>query len=141
MATSTTNPNPTPKVAKFPQTEIFWSDGTKFNGFCLISLVPPIYNGITYTEADFGLMYPSETLPQFSMIPIQNGRLNSSLGLYFNADISPVGTSYISRWYDTTKRLIAGPSGAFIVAENPMTGLAIPNLPAPSTGGDAPTPN
>lgn len=130
-----------PRVGKFPQTGINWSDGSAFNGFLLVSLVPPTGSGGTYTEGNFGLVYPAEQLPPFAVIPIQQGLLNSSLGLYFNADISPPNTTYIARWYDTTKRLISGPSSAFSVTADPISTLVIPTLTAPSAGGTAPTPN
>ncbi len=130
----------TPRVGKFPSTLIQWSDSTNFNGFILISFVPPI-SGTTYTETDYGMISPTETLPQFAIIPIADGRINQSLGLFYNADISPPASTFIARWYDTTKRLISGPSSAFSVTTDPITTLTIPTLTAPSTGGTPPTPN
>lgn len=129
-----------PRSAKFSQTEITWSDGSKFNGFCLISLVPPILSAVTYTEADFGLVYPSQTLPAFATIPIQNGKLNSSLGLYYNEDISPPNTTYLSRFYDTTKRLVGAVGSPFTVSSDPIE-LVLPTLTVPSSGGSPPVPN
>ncbi len=134
-------PTTTPRIAKFPQTTISWTTGDTFNGFLLVSLVPATLSGTTYTEGDYGYVYPSEQLPPFAIIPIQAGLLNSSLGLYFNEDISPPNTTYIARWYDTTKRLISGPSAAFSVTTDPISTLTIPTLTAPSAGGSPPVPN
>lgn len=134
-------PNTSPRIAKFPSTTITWDNGSNFNGFILISLVPPILSAITYTEGDFGFISPTEKLPPFAVIPIQNGLINQGLGLYFSLDISPPNTTYIARWYDTTKRLISGPSSAFSVTTDPISTLTIPALTAPSAGGTAPVPN
>lgn len=129
-----------PRSGKFPQTQITWSDGSIFNGFLLVSLVPPILSAISYTEGDFGLTYPTAQLPPFATIPIQNGQLNSNLGLFYNADISPPNTTYIARWYDTTKRLVSGPGSPFTVDSDPIA-LTIPSPTVPSSGGTPPVPN
>lgn len=134
-------PTTSPRIAKFPSTTIQWSDATNFNGFILISLVPSTLSGTTYTEGDFGYISPTEVLPAFAVIPIQNGLINQSLGLYFSVDISPPNTTYIARFYDTTKRLISGPSVAFSVTADPISTLTIPSLTTPSAGGTAPVPN
>ncbi len=129
-----------PRTGKFAQTTVTWSNGLNFNGFLLVSLVPPILSAVTYTEGDYGLTYPAETLPAFATIPIQNGLLNSNLGLFYNEDISPPNTTYIARWYDTTKRLVSGPGSPFSVDSDPIV-LTIPTPTAPTSGGTAPTPN
>ncbi len=132
--------NTSPRIGKFPTTTVAWSDGSAFNGFALVGLIPATDGVTSYTEGDFGLMFPSERLPAFSIIPISNGLFNASLGLYYNADISPINTTYNLRYYDTTKRLIAGPSSPFTVSADPVVLPAL-TLTAPITGGTAPTPN
>ncbi len=131
---------PSPRVGHFPQTTIQWSSGDNFNGFCLIAFIPPLGGGGTYLETDLGLIDPSDKLPQFANCPIQNGLLNASLGLYFNADISPPNSTYTASFYDTTKRRIAGPGSPFTVTTDPFS-LTIPTLVAPTTGGVAPSPD
>lgn len=127
---------PTPRTGHFPQTTIKWSSGDSFNGFCLIAFIP----SVGYTETDLGLIDPADKLPQFANVPISNGLLNSSLGLYYNADISPPGSTYTASFYDTTKRLISGPGSPFSVTTDPLS-LTIPTLTVPVAGGTAPIPD
>ncbi len=130
------------RIGLFPQVQIFWDDAvTVFNGFALFGLIPPTLQSVSYEEGDFGLTYPSETLPQFAKVPIVNGYLNGSTGLYYNEDISPPNTTYNVRFYDTTKRLIVGPSDPFTVASNRINSIPAPVLETPSAGGDAPSPD
>lgn len=131
----------TPRIGHFPTTQVTWSDGTLFNGFCLVAFVPSTNADGTYTEINFGHASPTEKFPQFAPIPIVEGLYNPSLGLYYNQDISPPGSTYIARYYDTTKRLIAGPSIAFSVASDPISTLPAATLTVPTSGGTAPTPN
>ncbi len=135
------NPGNNPRIGLFPQVQIFWDNGGPFNGFCLVGLIPPILDAVTYLEGDFGLAYPTDPLPQFAIIPIINGYFNGSVGLYYNEDISPPNTTYNARFYDTTKRLIAGPSPAFTVASNPIDSIPSPSLPIPQAGGTPPSPD
>lgn len=131
----------TPRIGKFLQTPLQWSNGTNFNGFLLIAFVPSTGAGGTYTEVDFGHADPAEKFPQFAVVPIQEGLYNSSLGLYYNEDMSPPGSTYIARYYDTTKRLIAGPTVAFSVTSDPITTIPSVTLTVPTSGGTAPTPD
>lgn len=130
-----------PRVGKFPTTTLNWSNGVHFNGFALLALIPPTDGTVSYTEGDFGLIDPTEPLPQFAQIPISDGLFNSALGLYYNADISPPNTTYNLSYYDTTGRLIAGPSAAFSVSTAVIDNLPVLTLPVPSAGGTIPTPN
>ncbi len=134
------NPVPTPRTAKFPSTEILWSDGSKYNGFALLGFIPPKDGSYYYSVVDYGNASPTEQLPQFAVVPIINGQFNGSVGLYYSADTAVPGMQYNISFYDTTKRLIAGPSAAFTVDTDPIT-LTIPTLTAPSTGGTPPTPD
>lgn len=131
----------TPRIGKFPTTTVIWSDGTLFNGFALISYVPATGGAGTYTETDFGRTSPAEQLPQFAMVPIIDGLYNTALGLYFNAEISPPGSTYIARIYDTTKRVIGGPTAPFTVTTDPINSIPSMTLTVPTSGGTAPTPN
>ncbi len=131
-----------PRIAKFPQSPtIQWSDGTNFNGFCLIGYIPPTDGVTSYTQTDYGKQSPAEILPTFAVIPIVDGLYNASLGLFWNADISPPNSTYNARYYDTTKRLIAGPSVAFSVTSDPISTIPAATLTVPIAGGTAPTPD
>ena len=138
---SDSNSGSNPRIGLFPQVQLLWTDGMPFNGFVLVGLIPPILDSVTYTEGDYGLAFPTDPLPQFAIIPIINGYLNQSVGLYYNADISPPNTTYNARFYDTTKRLIAGPSPAFTVNSSPINSIPSPLLEVPSPGGTPPTPD
>src|SRR5437899_2070819 len=127
MATTITSP----RIGHFPTALVSWSDGTLFTGFALCALIPPV----GYSEVDSGLQDPAETLPQFAVIPIVNGSFNSSLGLYYSADLNPPGMTYNISFYTTTKKLIAGPSVAFSVTADPITTITIPTLTVPVAGG------
>ena len=130
-----------PRVGLFPQGRILWSDGKPFNGFALFGLIPPTADGISWLEGDLGLSFPTVTLPQFAKVPIVKGYLNSSCGLFYNEDISPPETTYNVRFYDTTKRLIDGPSAAFTVTTNPINSIPEPTLTTPNPGGTLPSPD
>ena len=135
------NTSGNPRIGQFPQAQLLWTNDVPFNGFALIGLIPPILDSVTYTEGDYGLSMPTDALPQFAIIPIINGYFNGSVGLYYNEDISPPNTTYNARFYDTTKRLIAGPSPAFTVASNPIDSIPNPTLDAPEAGGTPPSPD
>jgi len=127
------------RIGKFPQDRLLWDNGANFNGYAWISVIPGD-NECEYTTGQTGNSFPAETLPQFSVIPIVEGRYNSSLGLFYNADISPPGSTYIARFYDTTQCcLIAGPTDPFIVDSNPIDSIPAVTLPTPTEGGTAPT--
>lgn len=130
-----------PRIGKFPGTTLNWSNGVHFNGFALFALIPPTDGTVSYPEGDFGLIDPTETLPQFAQVPISDGLFNSALGLFYNADISPPNTTYNLSYYDTTGRLIAGPSASFSVTVDPISTLPTLTLPVPSAGGTIPVPN
>lgn len=128
-------------MGKFPTTSVAWSDGTLFNGFALIGYIPSTGTGGTYTEIDYGHASPTEKLPQFAVIPVVEGVYNQSLGLYYSEDCSPPGMTYNLRMYDTTKRLITGPTAAFSVTTDPISTIPSFTLTVPTSGGTAPTPD
>ncbi len=140
MPDQNTNPTP-PRVAKFPTTDVTWSDGTtKFNGFALIGFIPPIRSAVTYTENDFDNAMPAEALPNFAIIPIIQGQFNGSCGLFWTTDAAPPGLTYNISYYDTTGRLVSTVSSPFTVTADPIS-LPSQTLTIPTSGGVAPTPN
>ena len=137
---------PPQRVANFSGTPtITWSNGANFNGFAAIALVPPTVDGSSaqsWPKVTLGNVSPAQQLPPgFAMIPIQNGKLPTQLGLYFNADLNPPNTQYVAYYYDSALVGIAGPSSFFTVTANPVSLPAVV-LPSPvTTGAVGPTPD
>ena len=138
---------PAPRVALFSGAQqFFWSDNTTpFSGFCLIGLILPQGGSPTtqWAEVDYGNLYPSIKLPLFQRIPIVDGALNDSCGLFYNSDVTPPGSQYLAWYYDATGRQIAGPTANFTVTSANSTGFTPPllTLPLPSGLGPAPVPD
>lgn len=126
-------------IAKFPTSTVTWSDGTNFNGFALVGLVMPT-SGTDWSFVARGSMSSGQKLPVFAMIPIVDGLFNTSLGLYFNADIEPPNSKYVYWFYDSTRRQIAGPSALFSVTADPIVLPAL-TITAPTAGSTIPTPD
>ena len=136
-------PVPLPSIVLFNQNTIYtWSTAQKFNGFVLIGLVDPSDGVTPWSATAYGNLYPSLPLPTWSRVPIVNGVLNNSCGLFPNDQITPPGSAYIAYFYDATGRQIAGPSVTFTVAVGAATvTIPTPTLTAPSTLGPSPTPD
>lgn len=129
----------TPRVGKFNQSQIFqWSNGVNFNGAAIIALTRPTQDGTAATawiSVNYGDTDENLPLPQsFARIPIQDGKLDDSLGLFYNEDITPPETQYVHYIIDSTLRIIAGPGTLFTVNSESVT-LPSLTLPAPVTAG------
>jgi hypothetical protein len=129
----------TPRIGKFDQSQIFqWSDGTNFNGAAIIGLTRPTADGtpqtawinVNYGDTDENLPLPTS----FALIPIQDGKLDDALGLFYNEDITPPNTQYVHYIIDSTMRIIAGPGNLFTVNSATVT-LPLLTLNAPLTNG------
>jgi hypothetical protein len=127
------------RIAKFPTSTVTWSNGQNFNGWALVGLVMPT-SGTDWSFVARGDMAPGQKLPVFAMVPIVDGLFNTSLGLYFNADIDPPNSQYVYWFYDSTRRQVAGPSSLFTVTADPLTLPAL-TLTVPSAGATLPVPD
>lgn len=140
-------PVPAPRVALFSgNQQFFWNDvnTTPFNGFVLIALIPPkIGAGTPWAQLDYGNLSPSIELPLWQRIPIIDGQLNSSCGLFLNTDIVPPGSTYVAWYYDSTGTQVAGPTSQFTVTSVGSNSFTPPilTLTAPTTAGANPTPD
>jgi hypothetical protein len=74
------------------------------------------------------------------MIPIDQGRFNDSIGVYYNTDITPPNTTYIAYYYDANRNPIAGPSSPFSVTSDTFTPPAL-TLLTPADSAAAPVPD
>jgi hypothetical protein len=123
-----------------------WTDGTLFNGFVLIGLALPTASGTQFLGVRYGNAGISEAIPQFTKIPVTDGLLSTSCGLFYNADLTPPGSQYVGWTYipngptaGGTCRMIAGPTATFEVDEPTFT-LPSMTLTVPTTGS-VPTPD
>jgi len=129
-----------PQVGKFDQSvTVQWSNGSNFDGFILVGLVPPT-NVTDWAEIGISGYYPPQRVPVFARVPIVDGKFDSTAGLFFNADLEPPNTRYVAWYYDITRRQIAGPSSQFQVTADPFTPPSL-TLTAPSAGSTNPTPD
>lgn len=134
-------PVPAPRIALCDGTvNITWSDGSAFNGFILVNLIPPTDGVTQWSEVDYGNLYPGLRLPIYQRIPIIDGQLNTSCGLYYNVDLVPPGSVYQAYFYDSTGRKIAGPSANFTVSSSPFQ-PTVPSLTVPTGPGSGTTPD
>ncbi len=135
----------TPRKATFSQTQTFtWSTGQAFNGAAIVGVVIPTTGGTTetvYPEINYGNVPENYPLPKgFARIPIDDGKLHSNLGLFYNSDITPPNTQYVHYIIDSTNKLVAGPGALFTVSASPIT-LPTLTLTSPvTTNAVAPVP-
>lgn len=135
----------TPRISKFSQTQNFtWSNGDLFNGAAIIALVIPTQDGTSATvwpDANYGDTDILLTLPKsFARVPINDGKLNDTLGLFYNADITPPNTQYVHYITDSNNKVVAGP-GALFTASSGFITLPTLTINAPiSTGAVIPVP-
>lgn len=131
MSTATT----LPRVALFSTGHTFqWTSGQNFNGFLLVNLLVPTRASGTFTwpSLDYGNQSSNLELPLFQKIPIVQGLLNNSCGLFLNADIVPPGSQYRCWYYDASGTVIAGPSSNFEVTSQEAITPPILTLTAPT---------
>jgi hypothetical protein len=127
-----------PRIALMNANTVYkWADGTLFNGFILIQLIPPV----GYTQVEFGNIYPTIALPLWQIIPIQVGQANPACGCFLNSDITPTGSVYNASYYDATKTLIAGPTSIFTVLTQDALTPPLLTLTNPTTPGTPSTPD
>jgi len=145
MSSQANTPVPPPIVVKFStSTQYVWTSpaNTPFNGFALIELIPPTDGTTAYSFCDYYNLGPSITLPNWSQIPVVNGYLDASSGLFANSQMVPPNSKYRFYWYDATGRQISGPSSNFTVATTDST-VNLPTLPitAPTLTGTTTNPD
>ena len=134
------------RKALFSQAQTFsWSNGDLFNGAAIIGLVVPTLSGTAATvwpQVNYGETFDNVPLPKsFAKIPITEGKLDSSLGLFYTSEMTPPNIQYIHYIMDSTNKVIAGPGTLFNVTSSPVT-LPTLTLTVPSqTNAVAPVPD
>lgn len=127
------------RTSKFDQSQVFqWDNGDLFNGGAIIALTVPTVDGLSATawlSVNLGDVWQKIPLPlNFAFVPIKDGKLSDTLGLFYNEDITPPNTQYIHYIVDATRKLIAGPGIVFTVNSDTTT-LPTLVLPEPEIPG------
>jgi hypothetical protein len=113
-----------------------WSDGTPFNGWALLLLVPP--DG--YSQMFLADIWPRVRLPLRLAVPITNGAFNQNCKVWYNADLEPPNSKWVIYWLDYTGTTIASPasmSDAFTVSTETHN-VTPPTLTAPTAEASLP---
>lgn len=128
--------NSNPRVAKFDGNQtITWSNGSPFNGFALIGIVLPTSGGTPWAYVSPGDNYPGAAVPTFQYASINDGKLNTQAGVFYNEDLSPPNSKYAVWYYDLTGRPIGNVAGQFY-ATAPTVTLPTTTLTAPAEGSN-----
>lgn len=117
---------------------ITWSDGTTFEGFCLLGLVPPTVLGSSATKFYAKFKEHKTEIPQWLTLRVRNGVIDARTKVRYNTSISPPNTQYVCYFVDISGTIIATNS-LFTVTDSPYT-LVEPTLTVPTAGATAPTP-
>jgi hypothetical protein len=118
---------PTPRISKLSGT-VQWDDGVNFDGYVKVAVSFP--SGWTTLFKKSNTSITPVKLPEWSVIPIEDGTFSQELGLFYNSDMSPHNTKYTATYYDKTLKLISGPGSTF-TASSETTAVPIPTLTAP----------
>jgi hypothetical protein len=106
-----------------------WSDGVNFDGYVKVEVVFP--TGWTNL---FKKTSPTGTtpvkLPEWCVIPIEDGSFLQEVGLYYNSDMTPHNTKYQATYYDKTLTQVGATTATFSVTSDTTT-PPIPTLTAP----------
>lgn len=131
-----------PRIAKFDSSVVIeWSDGTLFSGYLYIALIAPTYGGSDdATSIEVKNFAPPCQVPNRIPVPVKDGKINGSCGLFYNADLRPPNTRYEYCLFDTTKRQVTSFSTPFLVTADPVT-LPVLTPTAPTYGSNVPQPN
>ncbi len=123
-----------------PSGTVLWSDGSSFDGMLGIGIKGMVDGGgAAWPSTVLGNRSIRRILPIWAPIDIVEGQFDSNGGVFFNEDLTPPGTQYIASYFDTTGKLVAGPSTAFTVTATSFTVPAL-TLTVPIVGPN-PTPN
>lgn len=129
-----------PRVAKLSGS-VTWAGGDNFFGYAVCGIVlPPTHS---YPVIGCQNRYSTQRIPQWSVIPIQNGSFTNGGGLIYNADIVPLNTSYVIYYYDESMTLIGAPSTTsdYFYANAGTITPPVYTLTPPALNLDIPVPN
>ena len=125
------------QLSTIPAT-VQWQSGQNFDGYVWMGLVLP--NG--YSQPTVVNSYIIQQFPVFTKVPIVNGAIDNTTGVFWNSDIDPPGTQYVAYYMDNNNALIAPTSGTampFSIGGSVAT-LTVPTLPQPVYSAANPVP-
>lgn len=129
------------KASVSPSASFTWSNGTNFDGWLLVGVVPPVRDDENWPSVTPGDLTSPEKLPPFYMIRIRNGRAENATKVFYTSDIVPPNTVYVAWLCDVNKKLMTStPSATFTVTTDTFTPPSI-TATAPSVGNDPPDVN
>lgn len=117
---------------------ITYDDGTPFNGWMLVGLVPPLRGNIPYMSFYKVFAQQRTKLPQWVTFQIKNGEFQPTANLRYNTSISPPSTKYVSFFVDYEGNTIATGT-LFEVTASPHL-IVEPSFSIPTSGTNVPTP-
>lgn len=130
------------KSAVATSNTFLWSNGTNFDGWLIIGIVPPQAGGVTnWPSMTPGDMTSPVALPPFYQIRIRDGRAETATKVIYTSDIVPPNTTYVAWLCDVNKRLMTSTASAtFTVTSDTFSPPAI-TATIPSVGNDPPEVN
>lgn len=125
------------QLSTIPAT-VVWQSGQNFNGYVWIGLQLP--NG--YSQPTLVNSYIIQQLPRYTKVPIVNGVIDTTTGIFWNSDVDPPGTNYEAYFMDNNNVIIAPVSGSatpFSIGASVAT-LTVPTLTMPVYSQTQPVP-
>lgn len=124
-----------------PSVALQWSDGTPFDGWIWVGVVPPTLGGTVFASMAIGNQHIYEQIPVVYYITVQAGIADPTVSVFWTSDLDPPGVQYVTLFYDRTgRKLSASYSAQFTVTGATFNPLP-PTLTVPSAGSTPPTPN
>ena len=124
---------------------VTWSGGQLFSGYLLLGIsLPRDAAGVQW--ANINLYGTSQPLPQWTVIPIVEGVLDTNTTVFPNSQLDPPNTKYAPYWCDNTWKLVYPlPSGTIptpITISGTTYTITPPTITAPATvtSADVPVP-
>lgn len=124
-----------------PSVTLAWSDGTPFDGWIWVGVVPPTLSGTDFASVAVGNQNIYEQIPPIYYISVKAGVADPTVSVFYTSDLDPPGVQYVTLFYDRTGRKISATySAQFNVTASTFNPLP-PTLTAPIAGSTPPTPN
>lgn len=116
----------TPRIGKFASSAtVSWANGSLFQGFCLVGISKPTISASPVHSVSFGNSGMSEPIPDFYRIPIVDGKYSQVSGLFYTADLTPPGATYVAWLYTQSAQgyyiPVTAASSTFTVSSDSIT--------------------
>lgn len=123
---------------------VLWANGSPFTGWLLIGIAMPTgAAGSSYPSATLWGQSPAQPLPQWIMVPIIAGSIDTYTSIFYNTYLDPPGCRYVAYWLDSNRNQIYPALNVapllFDITSSPYT-ITQPTLTAPSSPNNIPAP-